>query len=81
MLLEQNVITYIIGTTKKSKMKIYIFYPPLKEIKCNQSYCHKKHRLGVVCKKNTGPENYMQLTAQSSFLICAVPLRNPGFLR
>ena len=35
-------------------MKIYISLFPLKqlkEIECNQSKCHTKHCLGVICKK------------------------------
>ena len=32
-------------------LKVDIFKPLLKEIECNQSNCHTKHRLGVNCEK------------------------------
>ena len=34
-----------------AKMKICIFQPPLKEIECNQSYCHINYRLEVIFDK------------------------------
>ena len=36
---------------RTAKMEIYIFQLPPKEIKCNESQCHTKHRLGATCKK------------------------------
>ena len=37
-----------------SKLKFIYFLAPAQTIsECNQSYCHAKHRLGVICKKKT----------------------------
>ena len=48
-----------------ANMRIHIFWLPLKEIECNQSYCHTKNRLGAKCQKSL-----VQLVACTSLCLC-----------
>ena len=44
-----NKTGLVLKGTELSKNEIDIFYPTLKEIECNQSYCNTKHRSGAIC--------------------------------